>query len=61
MLPFLLEPGEQPSEFGISAGTGFRFGQGRAGLDLGLEHVWRAAGAFSERAFLLTFGVTVRP
>ena len=60
-LPFLLEPGEQPSEFGISGGTGFRFGQNRAGLDLGLEYVWRAAGAFSERAFLLSLGVTVRP
>jgi hypothetical protein len=60
-LPFPLEPGEQPSEFGISAGTGFRFGQNRAGLDFGLEHVWRAAGAFSERTFLLNLGVTVRP
>ena len=33
----------------------------RAGLDFGLEHVWRAAGAFSERTFLLNLGVTVRP
>jgi len=60
-LPFLLVPGEQPSEFGISAGTGIRFAQDRAGVDVGLEHVWRSAGAFSERAFLLNLGVTVRP
>ena len=60
-LPFLLQPGLQPSEFGISAGTGIHFAQDRAGVDLGLEHVWRSAGAFSERAFLLNLGVTVRP
>ena len=60
-LPFLLETGEQPKEFGISAGTGIRFAQERAGVDLGLEHVWRSAGAFKERAFLVNLGVTVRP
>jgi hypothetical protein len=60
-LPFPLTPGEQPHEFAVSAGTGLRFAQGRAGVDLGLEHVWRSAGAFSERAFLLDIGVTVRP
>jgi hypothetical protein len=60
-LPFLLEPGLQPSEFGISAGTGLLFAQERAGVDLGLEHVWRSAGAFSERTFLVNLGVTVRP
>ena len=60
-LPFLLVPGDQASEFAISAGTGVRFAQDRAGVDLGLEHVWRAAGAFSERSFLLNLGVTVRP
>jgi hypothetical protein len=60
-LPFLLVPGEQPKEFAVSAGTGIRFAQDRAGVDLGLEHVWRAAGAFSERTFLVNLGVTVRP
>jgi hypothetical protein len=60
-LPFFLDPGVQPTEFGISAGTGMRFAQQRAGLDLGLEYVQRSAGAFKERAFLLNFGVTVRP
>jgi hypothetical protein len=60
-LPFLIDAGEQPKEFGISAGTGIRFAQERAGVDLGLEHVWRSAGAFKERTFLLNLGVTVRP
>jgi hypothetical protein len=60
-LPFLLDTGEQPKEFGISVGTGIRFAQERAGVDLGLEHVWRSAGAFKERTFLVNLGVTVRP
>ena len=60
-LPFLLVPGEQPHELGLSVGTGIRFAQERAGIDLGLEHVWRSAGDFSERAFLINLGVTVRP
>jgi len=61
-LPFLLSPGDQPHEFGLSLGTGLRFAQERAGVDLGLEHVWRSsAGDFSERAFLINVGVTLRP
>jgi hypothetical protein len=60
-LPFLLDTGEQPKEFGISTGTGLRFAQDRAGVDLGLEHVWRSAGAFKERTFMVNLGVTVRP
>jgi hypothetical protein len=60
-LPFSLIPGAQPHELGVSVGSGVRFAQGRAGIDLGLEHVWRSAGVYSERAFLLNFGVTVRP
>lgn len=60
-LPFPVDPGEQPKEFGISAGTGLRFAQDRAGVDVGLEHVWRSAGALKERAFLVNLGVTVRP
>jgi len=60
-LPFPVIEGERPHEFGVSLGTGIRFAQDRAGIDLGLEHVWRSAGAYSERAFLLNVGVTVRP
>jgi hypothetical protein len=60
-LPFPLVPGEQPKEFGLSLGSGVRFAQQRAGIDLSLEQVWRAAGAYSERAFTATVGVTVRP
>jgi hypothetical protein len=60
-LPFFVVAGEQPHEFGLSLGTGIRFAQERAGIDLGLEHVWRSAGAHSERAFLLNVGMTVRP
>ena len=58
-MPFPLVPGEQPHEFGLSAGTGLRFAQERAGIDLGLEHVWRSAGAYSERAFLVSLGMSV--
>jgi hypothetical protein len=60
-LPFPVVEGERPHEFGVSLGTGIRFAQERAGIDLGLEHVWRSAGAYSERSFLLNVGVTVRP
>ena len=60
-LPFSVVQGEQPHEFGLSLGTGIRFAQERAGVDLGLEHVWRSAGAHSERALLLNIGMTVRP
>jgi hypothetical protein len=60
-LPFPLVPREQPKEFGLSLGTGIRFAQQRAGIDLSFEHVWRSAGAYSERAFTATVGVTVRP
>jgi hypothetical protein len=60
-LPFPLVPGEQPKEFGLSLGSGVRFAQQRAGIDLSLEQVWRKAGAYSERAFGVTVGVSVRP
>ena len=60
-LPFPLVPGEQPKEFGVSLGSGVRFAQQRAAIDLSLEHVWRSAGAYKERAFTATVGVTVRP
>jgi hypothetical protein len=60
-LPFPLIPGEQGHEVGVSLGTGLRFAQQRAGLDLALEHVWRSEGVYSERAFTLSLGISVRP
>jgi hypothetical protein len=60
-LPFPLVPGSRGKEFGISAGSGMRFAQQRGGVDLALEHVWRSEGVYSERAFILSVGVSVRP
>lgn len=60
-LPFPLSSGEQPNEFGVSLGSGTRFAEGRAGIDIALEHVWRSAADFKERAFVVTVGMTVRP
>ena len=60
-LPFPLVPGTRPHEIGVSAGSGIRFAQQRAGIDLALEHVWRSGGAYKERGFILSLGVSVRP
>jgi hypothetical protein len=60
-LPFPLVPGTQAHEYGISAGSGMRFAQQRGGIDLALEHVWRSQGAYSERGFIVTVGISVRP
>ena len=61
-LPFPLARGSEGSETGISLGTSFRFVGDRAGLDLAAERVWRSAGAgFTERATLLTLGISIRP
>ena len=60
-LPFPLVVGQQAHEFGVSAGTGMRFAQNRAGIDLALQHVWRSEGPYSERAFIVSLGVSVRP
>lgn len=60
-LPFLLEGRGQPSEFGLSLGSGARFAQQRAGVDLALEHVWRSAGEYRERSFVVSVGVELRP
>ena len=60
-LPFPLLPGEQGHELGVSLGTGMRFAQQRAGIDLALEHLWRSEGPYSERAFIVSLGVSVRP
>jgi hypothetical protein len=62
-LPFLLPPGFQPTELGASIGSGLRFAQDRAGLDVSVEYLTRSAaeGTFDERGFVLSFGVEVRP
>lgn len=61
-LPFPLVTGQEPHEFAVSAGTGFRFTGGRGAVDVALERVWRSAGTeFTERAFLLTVGISIRP
>jgi hypothetical protein len=60
-LPFPLVPGRHGREFGVSAGSGVRFAQQRAGVDLAIEHVWRSEGAYSENGFILSLGILVRP
>ncbi|HET6779015.1 MAG TPA: hypothetical protein VFH26_09010 [Gemmatimonadales bacterium] len=60
-LPFSLVTGEQGHEFGVAAGSGVRFAQQRAGIDLAVEHVWRSEGVYSENGFLISLGVSVRP
>jgi hypothetical protein len=60
-LPFPVVTGQQGSEFAVSIGSGARFAQQRGGVDLALEHVWRSEGAYSERAFVLSIGMSVRP
>ena len=60
-LPFLLEVGQQPTEVGVSAGSGMSFAQDRGGIDLAAEYLWRSAGEFKERVFQLSIGVSVRP
>ncbi|HEU4680757.1 MAG TPA: hypothetical protein VFS51_03360 [Gemmatimonadales bacterium] len=61
-LPFLLVPGgEQGREFGVSAGSGIRFAQQRAGVDVALEHIWRTEGPYKERGFIVSVGISVRP
>jgi hypothetical protein len=60
-LPFPLQPGLQPKEFGASLGSGLRFAQERASVDLSVEYLSRSAGDFKERAFVISVGVGVRP
>lgn len=66
-LPFPIVPGGRPSEFGVALGSGTRFVDPRtrrdvAGIDLALEHVWRREGtSYRESAWLVTFGVTIKP
>lgn len=60
-LPFPLQAGGQPNELGVSIGSGFRFTQGRGGVDIAVERITRDQGVFSERATVLTVGLSIRP
>ncbi len=61
-LPFPVRAGRQPHEFGFAAGTGVRFTNGRGGLDVSLQQLWRSDGAgYTERATVVTFGFSIRP
>ncbi len=61
-LPFPLGlDASQPHEFGLALGTGTRFAADRAGVDLSVERLWRSADAHSERAWVLSVGVSVTP
>jgi hypothetical protein len=61
-LPFPVEAGGKPNEFGISLGTGTRFAQERAAVDLSLERLWRSEGSrYKERVLQLTVGLSIRP
>ena len=62
-LPFLLAAGgDQPTEFGISLGTGTRFAGQRGGIDLAIEKNWRSAGSsYKESGWLFIIGISVRP
>ena len=61
-LPFPLEPGSQPREIAVATGTGFRFAKNRAAADFALQRIWRSADSgFSEKAWVLTMGLTLKP
>ncbi len=61
-LPFPLSAGEQPTEFSVSAGSGGRFAKGHAAFDLALQRLWRKSdGGFSEDAWIVTIGLTLKP
>lgn len=60
-LPFPIIPGEQPGELTFALGTGRRFAADRGGVDLAVQRVHRAAGDYSEGAWVLGISVSVRP
>lgn len=61
-LPFFITPGAQANELGVAIGTGTRFGQGRAGIDLAVEYLQRKDGTGRrENTVAVSVGVSVRP
>lgn len=61
-LPFPVVAGQHPHEIAVSVGTGTRFAQDRAGMDLSIEHAWRSEGSpYKERALTIAFGLSIRP
>jgi len=61
-VPFLIEPGSQPSQMAISLGTGVRFASGKASIDISGEYVQREqTDAWTETSFLFTAGIEIRP
>ena len=61
-LPFPVQVGVRPSEFGLSAGTGIRFTQGRGGIDVSVQQIFRSStGGYTERATVVSLGISVRP
>ena len=61
-IPWLIGVPEQPEAWSFAAGTGVSFSRGRGLVDVAVERVNRSAGPqYSEKAWLITVGVTVRP
>lgn len=60
-LPFLVDRDHQPGEFGAAIGTGLRFAQQRAGIDVSLERIWRWGGGRRENVWSIWVGGSVRP
>jgi hypothetical protein len=61
-LPFPLGPGELPRELSVAVGTGGRFAKGHAAADVALQRLWRSDdNGFSEDAWVLTLGLTLKP
>ena len=52
-----------PKELGFAVGTGMAFSQGRALLDVGVEHLRRtgSGGGLTERVWTFLAGLTIRP
>ena len=58
-LPF--SSSDQPHEIDISAGSGISFAGNRAVFEFSVERIFRKGGGADEKAWYLTFSVTLRP